>query len=58
MIRLSPTPDAYALAARIWTALGKPRQAEALRAEARKAFAAETLALERAAAASSASLEP
>ena len=38
MIRLSPTPDAYALAARIWRALGKPRQAEALRAEARKAF--------------------
>jgi arylsulfatase A-like enzyme/Flp pilus assembly protein TadD len=38
MIRLSPTPDAYTLAARIWRALGKPRQAEALRAEARKAL--------------------
>ncbi len=39
MIRLSPTPEAYALAARIWRALGKPRQADAIRAEARKAFA-------------------
>jgi len=39
MIRLSPTADAYALAARIWRALGKPRQAETLRAEARKTFA-------------------
>ena len=38
-VRLSPTPDAYALAARIWRALGKPRQAEAVRAEARKTFA-------------------
>jgi tetratricopeptide (TPR) repeat protein len=39
MIRLSPTAEAYGLAARIWQALGKPRQAETLRAEARKAFA-------------------
>jgi len=38
MIRLSPTPDAYALAVKIWSALGKPRQAEAVRAEARKIF--------------------
>ncbi|MEP7310410.1 MAG: sulfatase-like hydrolase/transferase [Acidobacteriota bacterium] len=38
LIRLSPTPDAYGLAAKIWTALGKPRQADALRLEARKIF--------------------
>jgi arylsulfatase A-like enzyme len=39
LIRISPTPDGYALAGRIWRALGKPRQAEALRTEARKAVA-------------------
>jgi len=38
MTRLSPTPDAYGLAAKVWTALGKPRQADALRLEARKTF--------------------
>jgi arylsulfatase A-like enzyme/Flp pilus assembly protein TadD len=36
LIRLSPTPDGYALGSRVWRALGKPRQADALRAESRK----------------------
>jgi len=39
MIRVSPTPDTYAAAARLWTSLGDYRQAEAARAEARRAFA-------------------
>jgi arylsulfatase A-like enzyme/thioredoxin-like negative regulator of GroEL len=38
MIRISPTPEAYALAAKIWTTLGNPTRAEALRLEARKTF--------------------
>jgi choline-sulfatase len=38
LVRLSPTPDAYALAVKVWRALGKPRQAEALRAQASKIF--------------------
>ncbi len=46
LIQLSPTPDGYALAIRIWRALGKPRQAEALREEARKAFAGQKRSFE------------
>jgi len=38
MTRLSPTPDTYAAAARLWKSLGDYRQAEAVRAEARRAF--------------------
>lgn len=38
MVRVAPTPDGYALAARLWTSLGKPRQAAAVRAEARRTF--------------------
>jgi choline-sulfatase len=36
MTRLSPTPEAYALGSKAWRALGKPRQADALRSESRK----------------------
>jgi hypothetical protein len=39
MIRITPTPDAYALAARLWSMFGNPQQANAVRAEARRAFA-------------------
>jgi choline-sulfatase len=38
MLRLTPTPDSYALAARLWTMFGNPQQANAVRAEARRAF--------------------
>jgi arylsulfatase A-like enzyme/Flp pilus assembly protein TadD len=33
-----PTPEAYRTAARLWTALGQPGQAAAVRAEARRVF--------------------
>ena len=36
--RITPTPDSYALAARLWTSLGDRKQAAAVRAEARRAF--------------------
>lgn len=39
LVRITPTPDAYALSARLLTAFGRPQQAARLRAEARKAFA-------------------
>ena len=39
MMRLSPTPESYALAARLWTMFGNPKQADAIRAEARRTFA-------------------
>ena len=39
MLRVAPTPDSYALAARVWTMFGNRQQAEAVRAEARRAFA-------------------
>jgi hypothetical protein len=39
MLRMTPTPDAYALASRLWTMFGNPQQANAVRAEARRAFA-------------------
>ena len=38
MIRITPTPDSYALAARLYTMFGNRRQAEAIRAESRRAF--------------------
>ena len=37
MIRVSPTPEAYSLAARLWTSFGHPSQAAAIRAEAARA---------------------
>jgi arylsulfatase A-like enzyme/cytochrome c-type biogenesis protein CcmH/NrfG len=38
MLRIAPTPESYALAARLWTTLGNRKQADAVRAEARRAF--------------------
>jgi len=38
MLRLVPTPDSYATAARIWTMFGNRQEAESVRAEARRAF--------------------
>jgi hypothetical protein len=39
MLRLTPTQDSYALAARLYTMFGNPQQANAVRAEARRAAA-------------------
>ncbi len=39
MLRATPTPDAYALGARLFTMFGNPQQANAIRAEARRTFA-------------------
>ena len=39
MMRATPTPESYALAARLWTMFGNRQQADAVRAEARHAFA-------------------
>jgi tetratricopeptide (TPR) repeat protein len=39
MIRISPTPEAYSLAARLWTSFGNPAQAAAVRADAARASA-------------------
>ena len=36
MVRVMPTPDSYALAARLWNSFSKPRQAAAVQAEARR----------------------
>ena len=40
MVRVIPTPDTYALAARLWTMFGNKQQADAVRAQARRAFPA------------------
>lgn len=42
MVRAAPTPDGYALAARLWTSFGKPRRAAAVQAEARRTFTRRT----------------
>jgi choline-sulfatase len=39
MVETTPTPDAYALAARVWTMSGNRQQANAVRAQARRMFA-------------------
>jgi tetratricopeptide (TPR) repeat protein len=39
LLRVTPTPESYALAARLWSMFGNPQQANAVRAEARRAFA-------------------
>jgi tetratricopeptide (TPR) repeat protein len=39
MLRITPTPDSYALAARLHTMFGNRKQAEAVKLEARRAFA-------------------
>ena len=38
MITISPTPEVYALAARLWTTFGNRQQADAVRAQARRSF--------------------
>jgi arylsulfatase A-like enzyme/Tfp pilus assembly protein PilF len=38
MVRITPTPDTYALAARLFTMFGRRQEGEALRAEARRTF--------------------
>jgi hypothetical protein len=40
MLRISPTPETYALAARLFTMFGNRREAEAVRADAKRAFGA------------------
>ena len=40
MLRVSPTPEAFAAAARLWTTFGNPAQAAAARAEGARAIAA------------------
>ena len=40
MLRITPTPDSYALAARLYTMFGDRKQAEAVKADARRTFAA------------------
>jgi tetratricopeptide (TPR) repeat protein len=40
LLRAVPTPEAYALAARLWTTFGEPRRAAAVRATAQRQFAA------------------
>ena len=42
MVRRSPTPQAWALAEKLWTMFGEAERAAAARAETRKATAAET----------------
>ena len=49
LLRASPTPESYALAARLWTMFGNRTQADAVRAEARHAFAESARAGTRAA---------
>ena len=39
MVRVSPTPEGYSLAARLWTSFGNPSRAAAVRAEAARASA-------------------
>ena len=39
MLRISPTPDSYALAARLYTMFGNRKQADVIKTEARRAFA-------------------
>src|SRR5262249_15133091 len=38
MVRLTPTPETYALAARLFTMFGQRQDADAVRADARRAF--------------------
>ncbi len=38
MVETTPTPDSFAQAARVWTMFGNRQQADAVRAQARRAF--------------------
>jgi tetratricopeptide (TPR) repeat protein len=42
LVLLDPTPEAYRLAARLWTTVGNPQQAATVRAEAARLFAVQT----------------
>jgi tetratricopeptide (TPR) repeat protein len=39
LTRVTPTPESYTLAARLWTSLGDPKQADQARADAQRTFA-------------------
>jgi choline-sulfatase len=41
LVRITPTPESYALAARLWTSLGDLKQAAAVRAEGRRTFSSQ-----------------
>jgi predicted Zn-dependent protease len=41
LVRITPSPEAYATAAKLWTSLGDRKQAAAVRADARKLFASQ-----------------
>ena len=45
LVRLTPTPEGYAVAARLWTTFGDRREAAALRAKARQLLAPGRLAV-------------
>jgi tetratricopeptide (TPR) repeat protein len=47
LVIISPTPDAYALAARLWTTFGNQQRAEAVRAQARRKFGAPPTSVRR-----------
>ena len=47
MLRITPTPDSYALAARLYTMFGDRKKAEAVRADARHAFKAAPKSIRR-----------
>jgi hypothetical protein len=38
LVRITPSPEAYSLAAKLWTAFGDKKQAAAVRADARRLF--------------------
>jgi tetratricopeptide (TPR) repeat protein len=40
MLRAAPTPESYTMAARLWTSFGNVREAQSVRAEARRTFSA------------------
>ena len=40
MLRAAPTPESYTVAARLWTSFGNFREAQSVRAEARRTFSA------------------
>jgi arylsulfatase A-like enzyme/Tfp pilus assembly protein PilF len=48
LIRVASTPDAYAVATRLWISFGNRRQADAVRAETRRAFSDHALTTGRA----------
>ena len=45
LTRLTPTPEAYATAARLWKSFGNPRQADATRAEGKKVVSRQSMVI-------------